>query len=179
LYALLTGRPPFDEGDFLRTLIKVRSPDPPILVRQLRPDVPEALERICERCMRKRPADRFQSVRELADILRLYARHAGKALEIIQTGTRLHLKSLQTGEWIAIVKEPTIVGRAVTCDLVLATPDVSRCHCRIFHEAGQAFIEDLGSTRGTHVNGDPINRKPLKRGDRLKIAQHLFEVDVG
>ena len=37
LYALLTGRPPFDEGDFLATVLKVRSPEPPPPVRSCAP----------------------------------------------------------------------------------------------------------------------------------------------
>jgi serine/threonine protein kinase len=72
LYALLTGRPPFDEGDFLGTVLRVRSAESPPGVRRLRPAVPESLERICHRCLSKRPGDRFSTAGELSEVLRAF-----------------------------------------------------------------------------------------------------------
>jgi serine/threonine protein kinase len=76
LYALLTGRPPFDEGNFLGTVLKVRSAERPPAVRGLRPDVPEPLERICHRCLSKPPGDRFPTAAELSEALREFVASA-------------------------------------------------------------------------------------------------------
>lgn len=72
LYFLLTGQPPYPRGDQgqLAILTRVLSEDPPAPPRQLRPDVPAALEQICMRCLAKRPEERFASARELAVALR-------------------------------------------------------------------------------------------------------------
>jgi serine/threonine-protein kinase len=72
LYTMLTGRTPYDEGSVMRTILKIRSPEMPVSVRKLQPRVPVKLERICMKCLRKRPADRYQSARTLADALRQF-----------------------------------------------------------------------------------------------------------
>jgi dienelactone hydrolase len=65
LYESLTGAPPFQGAGTLGTLQAISSaPLPPL--RDLRPDVPVALERIIERALAKEPAQRQQSAAELA-----------------------------------------------------------------------------------------------------------------
>jgi len=65
LYECLTGRPPFRASSVVDTLLQVleREPTTP---RQLRPDVPPALEAICLKCLEKDPAARYGSAAELA-----------------------------------------------------------------------------------------------------------------
>jgi serine/threonine protein kinase len=69
LYELLTGRRPFQAGTraALAEEIERRDPKPP---RQIAAAVPEALERICLRCLAKRPADRYATAKDLAHALR-------------------------------------------------------------------------------------------------------------
>ncbi len=66
LYALLTGRPPFEDRDVPRVLEKVRSGAfaPP---RSVAADVPAALEAICLKAMATRPEDRYPSCAALAE----------------------------------------------------------------------------------------------------------------
>jgi eukaryotic-like serine/threonine-protein kinase len=172
LYALLTGRPPFDEGTFWGTVLKVRSSEPAPAVRALRPEVPALLEQICHRCMSKQPADRYPSALELADVLRLFGQANHQSAQVVSVS----LVSITTGEKILLEKETTVVGRAMTCDLVLQKLEVSREHCRIIRQTGQVFVEDLGSLRGTYVNGTRVERAKLGNGDRLEVAGHIFQV---
>jgi serine/threonine protein kinase len=172
LYALLVGRPPFDEGTFLATVLKVRSEELPPAVRSLRPDVPEMLERICHKCLSKSPADRYQSARELADEARRFLGSTGRAA----TAVPVCLCRPATAEQIPLVKEITVVGRSAKCDLVLEAPDVSRRHCRIIRLPEEVIVEDLGSSQGTCVNGSRVTRARLRDGDRLEIAGQVFEV---
>ena len=63
-YYLLTGVPPYPGGDITDKLTRHAKAPPPD-VRDLRPDVPEALAQIMLRMMAKRPEDRFDSYEEL------------------------------------------------------------------------------------------------------------------
>jgi serine/threonine-protein kinase len=69
LYLMLTGQPPF-QGDSLVALAMKIVNEPPPPLEGLRPDVPQALRRIVERCLAKQPAQRFQTGAELAQALR-------------------------------------------------------------------------------------------------------------
>lgn len=69
------------------------------------------------------------------------------------------------------------VGRADGCRIRLDDSFTSQLHARVFSKDGQFFVEDLGSTNGTFVNGSKIaSPTPLRRGDRLKIGKTTLEV---
>jgi serine/threonine protein kinase len=67
-YHLLTGRVPFPGGSWTGKLIRHRLEDPE-LVRELRPDVDEALGTIVERLMARNPRDRFSEPASVAAAL--------------------------------------------------------------------------------------------------------------
>ena len=64
LFELLTGRVPYPVDDALEAMRRKVETEPP-LVRGLRPDVPEALQAIVYRALRRRPEERYQSMAEL------------------------------------------------------------------------------------------------------------------
>jgi len=68
-YLMLTGRLPFEAPNTPAMLMKHVS-ETPVPLRSLRPDVPPALSDIVDRCLAKRPADRWQSALQLRDALR-------------------------------------------------------------------------------------------------------------
>ena len=71
--------------------------------------------------------------------------------------------------------ENVIVGRAAEVDLILSHPEVSRRHCRILREGENWFVEDLGSQRGTAVNGNRISgRTALRPGDQIQVGPVLL-----
>jgi ABC transport system ATP-binding/permease protein len=75
--------------------------------------------------------------------------------------------------------ENVIVGRAAEVDLILSHPEVSRRHCRILREDENWFIEDLGSQRGTAVNGSRISgRTALRPGDQIQVGPVLLVLGV-
>jgi pSer/pThr/pTyr-binding forkhead associated (FHA) protein len=81
------------------------------------------------------------------------------------------------GETHAIDREVT-VGRGGGCALVLNDDTyVSQLHARLFPQNGEGYVEDLGSTNGTYVNGKQIKGVTrLKRGDRVQFGQTVAEV---
>jgi serine/threonine protein kinase len=71
LYQALAGQPPFRGVTFMQTLAQVRDATPvPPSVRQ--PGVPDELDAICLKCLRKEPARRFRTALALAEELRRY-----------------------------------------------------------------------------------------------------------
>ncbi len=71
LYAMLTGRPPFQSAHVFDTLAQVRSRQP-VEPRELNPLVPRDLETICLKCLEKARRRRYDSVRGFADDLQRY-----------------------------------------------------------------------------------------------------------
>src|SRR6516225_1468484 len=69
LYALLTGRAPFEGRSFHETIVRLRTepPEPPSRVNR---NVPAPLELICLKCLEKEPARRYASAAALAEDLR-------------------------------------------------------------------------------------------------------------
>lgn len=75
-------------------------------------------------------------------------------------------------------KEITIIGRREDCDLRIAVGDVSRKHCRVIQTDDSIEIEDLGSSNGTFVNGNKVQRSALAAGDTIQIGPVVFVIQV-
>jgi len=72
-----------------------------------------------------------------------------------------------------------LVGRSDECDIKVAAGHPSRRHAMLTIDAGELWVEDLGSANGTHVNGQPIAAKTrLKRGDRVAFDLAKFVVEA-
>ena len=68
-------------------------------------------------------------------------------------------------------KEHWTLGRLTECDIVLQEGSVSRHHCKLnFLGQDQWQAEDLGSSNGTFVNGEKIDKQTLENGDRLQLG---------
>jgi pSer/pThr/pTyr-binding forkhead associated (FHA) protein len=69
------------------------------------------------------------------------------------------------------------VGRAAGCHIAL--PDdtfVSQLHARVFERSGQVYVEDLGSTNGTYINGHRVSAPtPVHKGDSLQVGSTVLE----
>ncbi len=70
-------------------------------------------------------------------------------------------------EKISLTRDPVVIGRISSADVVLSDPNVSRRHAELRREDGGWAVVDLGSTNGTTVNGEAVQHHPLSDGDRL------------
>ena len=69
------------------------------------------------------------------------------------------------------------MGRAPGVDFVVDAALVSRVHCRLtLSKANDLFLEDLGSTNGTFVNGEKVDKATLADGDKLTVGRVEFVV---
>lgn len=69
------------------------------------------------------------------------------------------------------------MGRATRADFIVDAALVSRLHCRFsLDDLDRLGVEDLGSTNGTFVNGNKVERAPLLSGDRVKVGRVEFTV---
>lgn len=64
------------------------------------------------------------------------------------------------------------LGRSPDNELILRDPATSGHHARLERRGSSFYIVDLGSTNGTLVNGEPVQEKELKHGDRITIGQN-------
>ncbi|MCX8007764.1 MAG: FHA domain-containing protein [Coriobacteriia bacterium] len=72
---------------------------------------------------------------------------------------------------------PVIIGRSPDADLVIADEFVSAVHARVTPDGSSVLVEDLGSTNGTLLDGQPVTR-PLhgKVGSRIALGQNEIAV---
>ena len=78
---------------------------------------------------------------------------------------------------IAIDEESFVVGRKPNLGLSLGFNTVSSAHASLWVEGGNLWLQDLGSTNGTFVNGQRIDQ-PIQLGeeDLVHFAEALFRV---
>src|SRR5258708_27184482 len=70
------------------------------------------------------------------------------------------------------------VGRDPSCDVILASKEVSRRHARFFVQAGDLMVEDLGSHNGVTVAGQRVAQATPVIGDQT-IELGDVKVQVG
>ncbi len=73
----------------------------------------------------------------------------------------------------------TIIGRDDDVGIRLDGDEfASAQHARIEPRADGAWVEDLGSTNGTFVNGERVTAQRLKTGDIVRVGQTELELDA-
>jgi hypothetical protein len=70
-----------------------------------------------------------------------------------------------------IIGDELVIGREPPSEPVFAIPTISKRHFRIFRQGPGFFIEDMRSTNGTYLNGNPLTQpQPLGEGDEIVVA---------
>jgi predicted component of type VI protein secretion system len=74
-----------------------------------------------------------------------------------------------------LAKERTLIGRKPHNDIQIDNLAVSGEHAAIITILNDSFVEDLGSTNGTMVNGKPIKKHFLQNNDVIEIGKHRLK----
>ncbi|WP_225755739.1 FHA domain-containing protein [Actinotalea sp. Marseille-Q4924] len=81
------------------------------------------------------------------------------------------------GTTLPLATSAILIGRAPSCTLVLDDDYSSSRHARVYPEAGQWFVEDLGSTNGTFVDRRRVDAPtPVRPGSQIRVGQSTLEL---
>jgi hypothetical protein len=69
----------------------------------------------------------------------------------------------------------TSIGRHPHNDIVIAHQAVSARHAALDSDADVVMLEDLGSSNGTFVNGQRVERIVLRDGDQITLATYQLD----
>lgn len=178
LYQLVTNQLPF-EINSLEDAVQQHVNQAPLPPRQIRPELPLAVEKIILRAMAKRPEERFQTGAEMAKALRETAAEmvvsptTAAPVEISAIDT-VYLSpeniAISTREWSSVEDRVSItqdvprslnrriisIGRSESNDIALPSTSVTRRHAQLERTATGWQIRDLGSTNGTLLDGTAL-----------------------
>jgi pSer/pThr/pTyr-binding forkhead associated (FHA) protein len=70
------------------------------------------------------------------------------------------------------------IGRSPAAEIQIDDPFASGRHARIYERGGLFYIEDMGSTNGTYLNGEVVHSQELLRAeDRIRIGDTEFRYE--
>ncbi len=80
------------------------------------------------------------------------------------------------GQELTLNEGENVIGRASDVDHPLQLEGVSKRHMRITVNGDTAFVEDLGSSNGTFVNGKLTRKATVVDGDKIALPHVIFQV---
>ncbi len=93
------------------------------------------------------------------------------------------LDGRRVSERFVLKQSKSVIGRDMTADLILSDGEISRRHCAVLwrnfndprSETPDCWITDAGSTNGTYLNGDIIEREAmLTDGDMIRVGRTVL-----
>ncbi len=76
---------------------------------------------------------------------------------------------------IPLTKERTTIGRKPHNDIQIDNLSISGEHAVIVTILKDSFLEDLNSTNGTYINGQPVKKHFLQNGDVIELGKYRLK----
>jgi diguanylate cyclase (GGDEF)-like protein len=86
----------------------------------------------------------------------------------------VRMDSVEAGHVTSLTRTETRIGRNPENALVVEDEGMSRAHARVFFDEGHYFVEDLGSSNGTYLNGARIERVGLFDGAVIQLGPRVY-----
>ncbi len=87
------------------------------------------------------------------------------------------LSGKHQGKRLTLPEGEAVIGRDETCQIRLATNEISRQHCRLMCVGDKVVVHDLGSRNGTLINDVAIQgQAELQPGDTLRVGPVAFQL---
>ena len=78
-----------------------------------------------------------------------------------------------------LLKARTTIGRRTYNDIVIEAPGISGEHAVLVMSLDGVYFEDLDSTNGSQLNGQPVRKHFLHDGDVIELATHAIRYRAG
>ncbi|MDO9422198.1 MAG: FHA domain-containing protein [Herminiimonas sp.] len=76
---------------------------------------------------------------------------------------------------LTLLKTRITIGRRTYNDIVIDAPGISAEHAVIITTDTESYFEDLGSTNGSRMNGQPVKKHVLQGRDVIELATHTIQ----
>ncbi|MEM8945083.1 MAG: protein kinase [Planctomycetota bacterium] len=180
LYALLAGRPPFSGGTMLETIRQVVRADPEPLT-QIVNAIPPDLQTICEKCLAKKPQDRYAAADEVADDLQRFLQRkpiSARPLGFWARGWRLCQRHPIESSLLALALAAIIIGSIVSVNYGIqanrALAQANRANTKANRALSQATehqrdLRDAVKEMFVFVSEDDLAQEPGMQPARMKL----------
>ena len=102
-----------------------------------------------------------------------------RAVRVVPPGASLLVKSgFYEGLEVPVDRDWVVIGRGRGADVVIAQPSISRAHAAVGYAEDGFFVQDLGSTNETLVNGAKTQKAALKNGDEIRMGKLTVGVSL-
>ena len=88
------------------------------------------------------------------------------------------LRGFYEGLEMPVDRDWVVIGRGRGADIVIAEPTMSRAHAAIGFDGAHFFVQDLGSTNGTRVNGNREQKALLRDGDEVQLGKLALAITL-
>jgi pSer/pThr/pTyr-binding forkhead associated (FHA) protein len=87
-------------------------------------------------------------------------------------------QGIQTGQSAALADGVIMIGRGADCQIILDDDYVSTRHARVVSGENGVYVEDMGSTNGSYVNGQRITAPTtITMSDTVRIGKTILKLE--
>jgi len=106
---------------------------------------------------------------------------ASASREVLETpsGASVRIENgFYAGLEVTLDRDWLVIGRGRSADMVIAEATISRAHAAIGYDGSGFYVQDLGSTNGTLINGARIEKQPIKHEDEIQMGRLIVSVTL-